>query len=87
MFGVGMAFDNETIGTRGNGGAAHGAYEMGMSGSMRGVHYDGQMCFVVQLGHNGQAQGVSHVFFKCSYAAFTENDLWVSRVDNVFRGE
>ena len=87
MFGVGMAFYNQAVGTCSNGGAAHRWYEVGVACAVRWVNDDGQVCFVVEFGYYRQAQGISHIFFESSYAAFTKDDLRISGVDDIFGGK
>ncbi len=82
--GVRVDLDDEAVGAAGDGGIAHGWDEACVSGALGRVDDDGEMGLLMDVGNDGEGEGVAGVVFESANAALAEDDVGVSGGEDVF---
>src|ERR1035437_4382471 len=85
--GVGMDFDHQAIGARGQGGARHGSDDVAATRAVRRVGYDRQVGEFLDYGNGGEIEGVAGVGFEGADAALAEDDVVIAAGQDVLGGE
>ena len=80
-----MAFDNEPVGTGGDGSHCERQNKVNASCGMAGINNDGQMAFVFCDGDRPYVEGAPCRRFECPYTSFAEDHIRASVDNQVFR--
>src|SRR5208337_2041223 len=86
-FRAGMHFDDETIGSHGDGGAGHSRDQALLPGSVGRIGDHGQVREIAGESYGRQVDGVAHLGFESLNAALAENDLLVASRQQILGGE
>ena len=84
--GVGMGFDEESVGAYCEGGPCECGDHFDFTGGMAGVDDDGEVCHGLGDDDGAQVEGVSSGCLEGADAAFAEDDIGASAGDEVFGG-
>lgn len=85
--GGGMDFDEEAVGTEGDGSFTEFGDEVGAAAALTGIDDDGEVRFLFGDGHGGKVEGVAGVGFEGADPAFAKDDVGVAFAQGVFGGE